>query len=110
MQLCGKISYDSEISSWTDLFYVSENDVELKNNVDSALSQIISGNTDYLINLKNKYETKFNGGVLPLSSVENDYIREHPTSQRRSRFDDAPYYKRNSDGTAGGSFPIIMPW
>lgn len=95
-------------------FMFRKNDVELKNNVDSALSQILSGNTDYLINLKNKYETQFNGGVLPLSSVENDYIREHPTVSVAVVSDDAPYYKRNSDGTAGGIIPdyyaLITGW
>jgi len=86
-------------------FMFRKNDVALKNSVDNALSQILSGNSNYLVDLKNKYETQFNGGILPLSSVENDYIKKHPTVSVAVVSDDTPYYKRNSDGTAGGIIP-----
>jgi len=92
-------------------FMFRKNDVELKNNVDSALSQILSGNSNYLVNLKSKYETQFNGGVLPLSSVEKDYIREHPTVSVAVVSDDAPYYKRNSDGgIIPDYYALIADW
>ena len=95
-------------------FMFRKNDIELKNSVDSALSQILSGNTNYLVDLKNKYETQFNGGVLPLSSVENDYIQENPTASVAVVSNDAPYYKQNSDGTDGGIIPdyytLITKW
>ena len=95
-------------------FMFRKGDVELKNEVDSALAQILAGNVDYLTSLRNKYETQFNGNILPLSSVEESYIAAHPTIGVAVVANDSPYYSKNADGSDGGIVPdyyaLIAQW
>jgi len=95
-------------------FMFRKSDVELKNKVDTALSQILSGNADYLVNLRNKYETQFSSNVLPLSSSEKTYISEHPILNVAVVSGDSPYYMREPDGTDSGIIPdyykLISNW
>lgn len=80
-------------------------DVELKNAVDEALAQILSANPDYLVNLKNKYDTQFEFNNIPFSSAESTYIAAHPILKVAVVGDDAPYYSTTSKGKAEGILP-----
>ena len=95
-------------------FMFRKGDVELKNQVDSALAQVLAGNADYLTNLRSKYETQFNGNILPLSSVEETYIVEHPTVGVAVVANDSPYYMKGDDGSDNGIIPnyyaLIAEW
>ena len=95
-------------------FMFRKDDVELKNQVDSALAQILAGNSNYLTNLRNKYETQFNGNILPLSSAEEAYIAEHPTVSVAVVANDSPYYMKGNDGSDNGIIPdyyaLIAEW
>lgn len=95
-------------------FMFRKSDVKLKNQVDSALEQILASNTDYLTNLRSKYETQFNGNILPLSSSEKTYIAERPTVGVAVVANDSPYYMRGGDGSGSGIVPdyyaLIAEW
>lgn len=80
-------------------------DVELKNEVDDALAQILSANVDYLVNLKNKYDTQFEFNNLPFSSSETKYIEDHPTLKVAVIANDEPYYAKSANGTIKGILP-----
>jgi L-cystine transport system substrate-binding protein len=54
----------------TYAFAFRKGDVELKNKVDAAVAQILSGNTGYFTDLRIKYETQYGSNILPLSSDE----------------------------------------
>lgn len=82
-----------------------KNDSELKNKVDSALSQIILGDVDYLINLKNKYDEQYDVNNLPFSHEEEEYLSKHPVLTVAVLADDAPYYEKKSDGSDYGIIP-----
>jgi signal transduction histidine kinase/CheY-like chemotaxis protein len=86
-------------------FAFRKDDVQLKNQVDDALSQIFVGDANYLENLKNKYETIYGANVLPFSASEKDYIAQHALITVAVVKDDAPYYSENTDGTVDGIIP-----
>lgn len=86
-------------------FAFRKNDVDLKNKVDEALAQILSANIDYLTNLKHKYETEFEAGVLPFSASEKNYIAVHPVLKVAVIANDRPYSYQNKDGTFSGIIP-----
>lgn len=88
-------------------FAFRKNDVKLKNKVDEGLAKILSGNIDYLTNLKSKYETQFKSNVLPISSDEEKYIKAHRTINVGVIRDDAPYYKKNDKGIIPDYFRLI---
>lgn len=79
-------------------FAFRKSDTSLKNKVDEGLAQILSGNVNYLNNLKNKYETQFKSNDLPFSSTEKKYIKSHPTLNVGVVKGDAPYYKKSGKG------------
>ena len=80
-------------------------DVALKNQVDDALSQILTGNADYLTSLKNKYEEQFGVNELPFSAAEKEYIAAHPVFTIAVLSGDAPYYETDKSGTDWGILP-----
>ena len=82
-----------------------KDDVELKNKVDSALAQILSANSDYLVSLKNKYEVQFENNILPYSSAEKEYLTAHPVIRLAVVTGDQPYYSKSADGTVSGILP-----
>ena len=82
-----------------------KDDVELKNKVDSALAQILSANSDYLVSLKNKYEVQFESNILPFSSAEKEYLAAHPVIRLAVVSSDQPYYSKSADGTVSGILP-----
>jgi len=95
-------------------FTFRKDDIGLKNKVDSALAQILSENEDYLVSIKNKYETRFNNNILPLSYAENKYIAEHPQITVAVSESDQPFYKKDKSGADGGIIPdyykLIADW
>jgi signal transduction histidine kinase/ABC-type amino acid transport substrate-binding protein len=95
-------------------FAFRKTDVELKNEVDTAIAQILSVNIDYLTNLKNKYETQFKNNILPLSSAETNYISRNPVVTVAVVADDAPYYEKASDRSDAGIIPdyynLLADW
>lgn len=86
-------------------FVFRGSDVELKNAVDEALAQILSANPDYLVDLKNKYDTQFEFNNLPFSSSESEYIAAHPILKVAVIANDEPYYTSNSKGAVTGIIP-----
>ena len=80
-------------------------DTALKSQVDDALSQILTGNADYLITLKNKYEDRYKANELPFSAAETAYIKAHPEIRVAVIADDEPYYEKMPDGSDGGVVP-----
>ncbi|MCI2061702.1 MAG: transporter substrate-binding domain-containing protein [Eubacteriaceae bacterium] len=76
----------------TYYFAFRRDDVALKNKVDAAIAQILSGDVDYFTNLKHKYEVQFKSNVLPLSNTEKKYIAKHKTLLVGVVEDDEPYY------------------
>jgi signal transduction histidine kinase/ActR/RegA family two-component response regulator len=82
-----------------------KDDVELKNKVDSALAQILSANSDYLVSLKNKYEVQFESNILPYSSAEKEYLAAHPVIRLAVVSSDQPYYSKSADGAVSGILP-----
>jgi signal transduction histidine kinase len=95
-------------------FAFRKDDVELKNQVDTAISQILSSNRDYLVNLKNDYETQYKSNILPLSSGEKAYIAAHPQLTVAVTADDKPYYYKDSSGADKGIIPdyyaLVADW
>jgi len=95
-------------------FAFRKDDVALKNQVDAAISQILSVNIDYLTNLKNKYETQFRNNILPLSSEERAYIAGNPTVTVAVTADDSPYFEMAADGSESGILPdyyqLLADW
>ena len=86
-------------------FAFRKDDVELKNEVDTAIAQILAGDSEYFTNLKNKYETQYRNNILPLSSAESAFISANPTIRAAAVKNDAPYYKEGSGGTVSGIIP-----
>jgi Signal transduction histidine kinase len=85
-------------------FAFRKNDVALKNKVDAAISQILSGDVDYFTKLKNKYETQFKSNILPFSGAEKKYISQHKTLLLGVVDNDEPFY------TSSGSDNIIRDY
>jgi signal transduction histidine kinase/CheY-like chemotaxis protein len=86
-------------------FAFRKDDVELKNKVDAAVAQILSGNIDYFTNLRNRYETQFKSNILPLSSSEGKYIADHPVMRVAVVKNEMPYFRKNTDGSEDGIIP-----
>ena len=95
-------------------FAFRKDDVELKNEVDTATAQILAVNVDYLANLRNKYETQFKNNLLPLSAAEKDYISKNPELTVAVVSDDEPFYRTAADGSAAGIIPdyyaLLAEW
>ena len=95
-------------------FAFRRDDVELKNEVDTAIAQILSVNVDYLANLRNKYETQFKNNILPLSAAEKSYISQHPELTVAVAADDEPFFRKSADGSAAGIIPdyysLLADW
>jgi len=86
-------------------FAFRKDDVELKNKVDAAVAQILSGNAEYFSDLKIKYETQFRSNILPLSDSEEAYIADHPMMRVAVADNEMPYYGKNNDGSDKGIIP-----
>jgi len=86
-------------------FAFRSNDSDLKNKIDSGLSQILIENPDYLIFLKQKYGYQFGVGNLPLSRDEKAYVLEHPVVTVAVTTDNEPYYVADSNGKERGIIP-----
>jgi signal transduction histidine kinase len=86
-------------------FAFRKEDVELKNKVDAAVAQLLSGNAGYFTDLRIKYETQYRSNILPLSSAEEKYIADNPVLRVAVVGNEMPYYKRNADGTDSGIIP-----
>jgi hypothetical protein len=79
--------------------------IELKNKVDAAVAQLLSGNTGYFTDLRIKYETQYRSNILPLSSAEKKYIADNPVLRVAVVGNEMPYFKKNADGTDSGIIP-----
>ena len=88
-------------------FAFRKNDVRLKNKVDEGIAQILSGNIDYLLTLKSKYETQFKSNVLPISSKEKAYIKRHPTITVGVLNGNEPYYKKSDKGIIPDYYKLL---
>lgn len=86
-------------------FAFRKEDVELKNQVDAAVAQILSGNASYFTDLKIKYETQYRSNILPLSSAEEKYLAANPVMRVAVVSNEMPYFKRNADGADKGIIP-----
>lgn len=86
-------------------FAFRKDDIALKNRVDAAIAQILTGNVDFLTTLKNKYDIRYGNNILPLSAAERTYIEKHPVITVAVIQGDDPYYKKNPDGSDGGIIP-----
>jgi signal transduction histidine kinase/ActR/RegA family two-component response regulator len=86
-------------------FAFRKEDVELKNEVDAAVAQILSGNAGYFTDLKIKYETQFRSNILPLSFAEKKYIADHPVLRVAAVGNEMPYFRKNADGSESGIIP-----
>ena len=89
----------------TYAFAFRKDDIELKNKVDAAIAQLLSGNTGYFNDLRIKYETQYKSNILPLSSAEKKYIADNPVLRVAVVGDEMPYFKNNADGTDSGIIP-----
>jgi len=86
-------------------FAFRKDDVELKNEVDAAVSQILSGNAEYFTDLRIKYETQFRTNILPLSSSEEAYAADNPVTRVAVAGNEMPYFGKNDDGSDKGIIP-----
>ena len=91
-------------------FAFRKNDVGLKNKVDEGIAQILSGNVDYFLSLKSKYETQFRGNVLPISTAEKTYIEKHPVINVGVLNGDEPYYKKSRNGIIPDYYKLIAKY
>ena len=91
-------------------FAFRKSDVKLKNKVDEGLAQILSGNIDYLLTLKSKYETQFNSNILPLSSTEKAYIKNNPTINVGVLNGNEPYYTKSGGGIIPDYYKLIAKY
>ena len=89
----------------TYAFAFRKDDIELKNKVDTAVAQLLSGNTGYFTDLRIKYETQYRSNILPLSPLEEEYIADNPVLRVAVVGDEMPYFKKNADGTDSGIIP-----
>jgi signal transduction histidine kinase/CheY-like chemotaxis protein len=86
-------------------FAFRKDDVELKNKVDAAVAQILSGNAGYFTDLKIKYETQYRSNILPLSSPEEKYVADNPVMRVAVVDNEMPFFKKNADGSVRGIIP-----
>ena len=82
-----------------------KDNMALKNRVDRALAEILAGDSDYLSNLKSKYEEQYEVNVLPFSAAERQYIAAHPLLTVAVIDHDEPYYMKGPDGSDAGIIP-----
>lgn len=90
-----------------ETFYYAfrKNDVNLKNKVDDAISQILVGNVNYLSDLRNRYEKQYEVNSLPFSAEEKQFIALHPVLTVAVLNDDEPFYYKSSNGSDRGIIP-----
>lgn len=88
-------------------FMFRQGNIALKNEVDSAMSEIVTQKPNYLQSLVEKYRNKDEQASLAfvLTKNEKDYITEHPTVTIAVLNDDAPYFYQATDGTPKGILP-----
>lgn len=95
-------------------FAFRKDDVALKTRVDTALSQKLSANVDYLFALKSKYEAQFNSNILPFSSAEKNFIETKDVVHVAVVADDNPFYTKDADGSESGIIPdyynLLADW
>jgi len=82
-----------------------QDDMALKAAVDEGLAQILMENRHYLSDLNDKYNYLYGSDILPMSAAEKQYVSENPEAAVAVLADDAPYFTRRADGTAGGIVP-----
>ena len=86
-------------------FVFRKDDVELKNQVDTAMGQILAREPLYESLLLDKYGIGSERTDTALSAREKDYIASHPSVTVAVLKNDAPYYSEGKNGTAQGILP-----